>query len=154
MFMKKVFIVLFSLLACSFASAQNTELELLRSAFRLEKKAMVAEFLALGEEEAAKFWPIYERYEQERADLGARRIKNIEAYAEKYESMDDVTADALVKESLAVQKKELSLRDKYYGIVKKSISTLTAARFYQIEDAIYAGVLNELNNQVPLLEKR
>ena len=68
--------------------------------------------------------------------------------------MEDATADALVKESVSIQKKELAIREKYYGIVKKNISTLTAARFYQIEDAIHAGVLNELNNLVPLLGKK
>ena len=152
--MKKGLITLVMMLACVFAYAQNTEMELVRSAFRLEKKAMVAEFLQLSEADAAKFWPIYEKYEQERAEAGTRRIKNIEAYANKYENMDDATADALVKESVSIQKKELALREKYYGIVKKDISTLTAARFYQIEDAIHIGILNQLNSQVPLLDKK
>lgn len=152
--MKKVIITLIAVFACSFAFSQNTETELVRSAFRLEKKAMVAEFLALDDADAAKFWPIYEKYEQERAEVGTRRINNIETYAKKYENMDDATADALVKESVSIQKKELAIREKYYGIVKKNISTLTAARFYQIEDAIHTGVLNELNNLVPLLGKK
>ena len=152
--MKKGIITLIAVFASLFAFAQNTEMELFRSAFRLEKKAMVAEFLALNEADAAKFWPIYEKYEQERTEAGTRRITNIETYAKKYEDMDDATADALVKESVSIQKKELALREKYYGIVKKNISTLTAARFYQIEDAIHTGVLNELNNQLPLLEKK
>ena len=152
--MKKGIITLIAVFASLFAFAQNTEMELFRSAFRLEKKAMVAEFLELNEADAAKFWPIYEKYEQERAAAGTRRITNIETYANKYENMDDATADALVKESVSIQKKELALREKYYGIVKKDISTLTAARFYQIEDVIHTGILNELNNQVPLLEKK
>ena len=152
--MKKVIVTLVIMLAVVFAYGQNTEMDLARSAFRLEKKAMVGQFLQLNDADAAKFWPIYDKYEQERADAGTRRIKNIEAYADKFENMDDATADKLVKESVSIQKKELALREKYYGIVKKNISTLTAARFYQIEDVIYVGVLNQLNTQVPLLNKK
>lgn len=152
--MKKGIITLLGVMVCLFAQAQNTEMELIRSAFRLEKKAMVAEFLELDNAESDKFWPIYEKYEQERAEAGTRRIKNIEAYAKKYENMDEATAEALVKESISIQKKELELRNKYYGIVKKELSVTTAARFYQIEDFIYIGLLNELNNQIPLLLKK
>ncbi|MDH4090515.1 MAG: hypothetical protein OEV74_07695 [Cyclobacteriaceae bacterium] len=152
--MKKGIITLSAIFVCMFAFGQKTETELIRSAFRLEKKALVAEFLQLSDADATKFWPIYEKYEQERTEAGTRRINLIETYIDKYENMDDATADALVKESAAIKKKEIALREKYYGTVKKSISTSVAARFYQIEDAINVGVLNELNSQIPLLNKQ
>jgi len=152
--MKKGIITLFAIFVSVFTYAQKTELELVRSAFRLEKKAIVGEFLQLNDADATKFWPIYEKYEQERAEAGTRRINLIETYASKYEDMDDATADALVKESVSIQKKELALREKYYKIVQKEISTSTAARFYQIEDAVHVGVLNELNSMIPMLDKQ
>jgi serine phosphatase RsbU (regulator of sigma subunit) len=152
--MKKGIITLFAIFVSVFTYAQKTELELVRSAFRLEKKAIVGEFLQLNDADATKFWPIYEKYEQERAEAGTRRINLIETYASKYEDMDDATADALVKESVSIQKKELALREKYYKIVQKEISTSIAARFYQIEDAVHVGVLNELNSMIPMLDKQ
>jgi hypothetical protein len=137
------------------AFAQKTETELVRSAFRLEKKAMVAEFLQLSDADAGKFWPIYEKYEQERvADVGNRRIQLIDNYAKNYEKMDDASLDKLVSESAIIQKKEVAVREKYYNLVKKSISTGVAARFYQIEDVISVGVRMELYGQIPMLQQK
>jgi Spy/CpxP family protein refolding chaperone len=140
------------MVACTAAYAQHTETELVRSVFKLEKKAMVAEFLKLSNDDAAKFWPIYEKYEAERSTLGSRRIALIDTYATKYEAMDDASADALVKESASIQKKEVVLREKYYAQVRKAVSTGVAARFYQIEDAINVGVRMELYEQIPMLQ--
>ncbi len=140
---------------CASAFAQQTETELIRSAFRLEKKAVVAQFLQLSDADAGKFWPIYEKYEQERvAQVGNRRLQLIDTYTKKYETMDDASADKLVAESAAIQKKEIAVRDKYYGLVKKGVSTNVAARFYQIEDVVSVATRMELYNQLPMLQKK
>lgn len=137
------------------AYAQPTETELVRSAFRLEKKAIVADFLQLKEADAAKFWPIYEKYEQERvAQVGNRRVQLIDEYAKKYETMDDVSVDKLVSESASIQKKEVAVREKYYNQVKKAISANVAARFWQVEDVISVGVRMQLYNGLPMLQHK
>ncbi len=150
--MKKIIVTVSLIFACVFAYAQATETELIRSAFKLEKKALVAEFLQLTNDDAAKFWPVYEKYEQERTVIGTRRIKLIENYVNKYDKMDDASLDALVKESGTIQKKEVALREKYYGTVKKNVSGTVAARFYQIEDVVNVATRMELYNQLPLLQ--
>ncbi|MEK6783624.1 MAG: hypothetical protein AABY93_18115 [Bacteroidota bacterium] len=150
--MKKSIITISLIFACVFAYAQATETELVRSVFKLEKKALVADFLQLSNDDATKFWPIYEKYEQERSAIGTRRIALLESYVNKYDKMDDVSLDALVKESGSIQSKEVSLREKYYKTVKKSVSTSVAARFYQVEDLINVGVRMELYEALPMLQ--
>ncbi len=153
--MKKIIITLSFLTLCLSAFAQATETELVRSAFRLEKKAVVAEFLQLSDADAGKFWPIYEKYEQERlASVGNRRVQLIENYAKKYETMDDASADKMVSESASIQKKEVAVREKYYNTVKKSVGVGIAARFYQIEDVISVATRMQLYNAMPLLQKK
>lgn len=153
--MKKIIITLSFVTLCMAAFAQATETELVRSAFRLDKKAVVAEFLQLSDADAGKFWPIYEKYEQERvASVGDRRYQLLEKYANKYESMDDASADKLVSESAAIQKKEISVREKYYGMVKKSVGIGVASRFYQVEDVISVATRMQLYNSLPLLQKK
>src|SRR6476469_3780165 len=129
--MKKfIYLLVFTFFGVA-AYAQPTETELVRRAFRLEKKAIVADFLQLKEADAAKFWPIYEKYEQERvAQVGNRRLQLIDEYTKKYETMDDVSLDKLVSESASIQKKEVAVREKYYNQVKKAISAGVAARFW------------------------
>jgi len=129
--------------------AQHTETELVRSAFKLEKKAKVAAFMQLPDSSAAKFWPIYNQYETERSSIGDRRIKLLDKYAGAYQKLDAATAEKLWKESAAIQKAEVSLREKYAGIVKKSISGTVALNFFMVEDYINTAVKLELYNAIP-----
>lgn len=151
--MKKL-ITLSLVCLCFSAFAQQTETELVRSAFRLEKKVVVANFLQLSNADATKFWPIYEKYETERTAFGTKRLQLIDNYVDNYGTMDDASIDKLVKESGDIQKKEVVLKEKYYGIVKKSISISVAARFYQIEDAINVATRMELYKQLPMLQPK
>ena len=137
------------LIACSGIYAQHTETELVRSAFKLEKKAKVADFMQLPDSSAKKFWPIYNQYETERSSIGDRRIKLLEQYAKAYKKLDAVTAEKLWKESASIQKAEVALREKYAGIMKKSISGIVALNFYMIEDYIATVVKGELYNSIP-----
>lgn len=152
--MKKSILTIAAIFFCAVAFAQATETELVRSAFKLEKKAAVAEFLQLSDADAAKFWPIYEKYEQERTVVGTRRIQLIESYVDKYLTMDEASVDKLVKESASIQKKEIALREKYYELVKKNISTSVASRFYQVEDVINVTVRMKLYEELPMLNKK
>jgi hypothetical protein len=148
--MKKFIISMTALLVgCSMLYAQHTETELVRSAFKLEKKAKVADFMQLPDSSAKKFWPIYNQYEVERSSIGDRRIKLLEQYAKVYKKLDAVSAEKLWKESAAIQKSEVALREKYAGIMKKNISGTVALNFYMVEDYIATMVKGELYNSIP-----
>ena len=151
----KNLIVFFLLLCGTTVVAQKTEAELVRSAFQLEKKALVADYLQMSNDEAEKFWPIYNQYEAQRIDAFTRRLKLVEAYLFNIEKgIAEVHADEMVKESAAIQKKELEVRQKYYKLIKKSISLPLAARFYQVEDAINVAVRNELYGNLPVAVRK
>lgn len=151
----KNLIVFFLLLCGTTVVAQKTEAELVRSAFQLEKKALVADYLQMSNDEAEKFWPIYNQYEAQRIDAFTRRFKLIDTYLVNIEKgIAEVHADEMVKESAAIQKKELELRQKYYKLIKKSISLPVAARFYQVDDAINVAVRNELYGNLPVAVRK
>lgn len=123
---------------------QHTEIELIRSQYKLEKKEVVANYLTLSNDNAAKFWPIYEKYETERRALGDRKIKLITDYVNDHHVGNVKNADAMVKESAELQRKEVSLREKYYGLVKTGVSPEVAVNFYQIEDVIATALKMKL----------
>jgi hypothetical protein len=123
---------------------QHTEIELIRSTYNLEKKAVVSDFLKLSNEDAAKFWPVYNQYEAERIAIGDRRIKLITDYVNEKHMGNVKNADTMVKESADIQRKEAGLREKYYAKVKTTVNPDVAINFYQIEDAIAATVKAEL----------
>lgn len=148
--MKKITITITAIMfACTMLHAQHTEMELVRSAFKLDKKAKVAEFMQLPDSAAAKFWPIYNQYETERSSIGDRRIKLMDQYTAAYLKLNAATAEKLWKESAAIQKAEVALREKYAGIMKKSISATVALNFYMVEDYIGTAVKLELYGSIP-----
>lgn len=151
--MKKITTLLSFILPCMLTYAQHTETELIRNKFKSEKRSIVEEFLKLGKDDAKKFWPVYDEYEKERFEIALRRIKLIESYVDNFEKLDDASTNALVEESASIQKNEVVLREKYYGLLKKSVSTAIAARFYQVEDAINVAVRMGLYEDLPMLKK-
>jgi hypothetical protein len=148
--MKKI-IISFTifLFGSSILLAQHTETELVRSAFKLDKKAKVADFMQLSDSAAGIFWPIYNQYETERTSIGDRKVKLLDRYAAAYRIMDAATAESLWKESTSIQKAEAGLREKYAGIIRKKLSASAALNFYMIEDYINTSVKLELYNMIP-----
>ena len=144
-------IILFAafLLVSTLLNAQPTETELVRSAFKLEKKEQVASFMRLRDADAAKFWPIYNEYETSRSAIGDRRIKLLQQYATAYEKRDTAAAEKLWKESSSIQRSEISLREKYADILRKRISSSVALNFFIVEDYISTAVKVQLYNSIP-----
>jgi hypothetical protein len=143
--MKNILVAIVLLFSMNGVFAQaHTEIELIRSQYKLEKKAVVADYLQLANADAEKFWPIYNKYEAERVAIGDRRIKLITDYVNDKHKGSVTDADAMVKESADIQKKEADLREKYYKLVKEGVSPAVALNFYQIEDQISTAVKMEL----------
>lgn len=143
--MKKIIALVSFIVVMNGAYAQqHTEIELIRSTYKLEKKAVVADLLKMSNEDAGKFWPIYEKYEIERSAIGDRRIKLITDYVNDAEKGNVKNADAMVKESATIQSKEVALREKYYGLVRDGVSPEVAFKFYQAEDVISTAVKMKL----------
>ncbi len=127
------------------------ELEMFKSMFKIEKKAMLMDFLKLNDAEATAFWPIYEEYQKELGTLADRRIQLIMGYVNNYGAITAADADAMMKESSDIIIKREKLRAKYYERVKKAISSIRAAQFVQFERFVQNSIDSELNNNLPLI---
>src|SRR3954471_22404003 len=98
-----------SLLAATFAApvhagtSDEATLDVLRDAIRANKRAFVAVNLPLTDEEAARFWPIYERYANELKVINDRTVKLLEEYTANFTSLSDDRAAALIGEYLAAE---------------------------------------------------
>src|SRR5262245_40165217 len=148
--MKKIFATFIAFgLATGLYAQKHTEIEMIRSVYKLEKKAVIADFMKLSNDDAAKFWPIYEQYEKERVALGDRKVKLITDYVnERHKEVKE--ADAMVKESADIQRSEVSLREKYYKEIKTAISLKAALDFFQVEDVVATAVRMKLWEEMPM----
>lgn len=150
--MKKLILTLMIGVLSIGAYAQDAnELEMFKTVFSVEKKAMLMDFLQLSDTEATAFWPIYEEYQKELNVLADRRIALITEYVNNYGAITAEEADAMMKESSDIIIKREKLRAKYYEKVKKATSSIRAAQFVQFERFVQTSIDNELDNNLPLI---
>jgi hypothetical protein len=132
--------------------AEEASLEILRDTLRSNKKALVDVNLALTDEEARSFWPVYDRYQ---TDLGAvhdRLLRVIEDYTASFGSMTDEKAKKLVGDYLAVERDRVEVRRAFLGPISQALPGRKVMRFYQIENKIDAVVRYEIAATIPVVE--
>jgi len=151
--MKKLILVaIIAVFAMASNAQSNTEeVDLIQSVYGMQKKDLIAKHMKIEAGQTDLFWQMYDEYEIARKEIGTQRVKNIEQYAEKYENLTGPDADALVKASMEVQKSFISLWEKTYKKMAKSISPVTAAQFIQAEMFFENMVRQELSLNIPLI---
>ncbi|HSO85778.1 MAG TPA: hypothetical protein VLQ91_04450 [Draconibacterium sp.] len=151
--MKKLILVAIIAVFAMASNAQSNaeEIALMQSVYGMQKKDLIAKHMKIEAGKADLFWQMYDEYEVARKEIGTQRVKNIEQYASKYENLTNEDADALVKASMEVQKSFISLWDKTYKKMAKSISPITAAQFIQAEMFFENMVRQELSLDIPLI---
>ena len=121
--------------------ADEASMEILRDTLRSNKKALVAVNLALSDEEARAFWPVYDRYQAELTVVGDRLLQVIDDYKRSFGSTKDDEARELVEAYLAVQRDRVALLRSYVEPFAEALPGRTLLRFYQIKNKIHAVML-------------
>ncbi len=135
------------------AESAPTDVNLLLNTIRANRRALVAVNLNLTAEEAAKFWPLYERYQQEMNTLGDRLAAVIEDYSSSFRDLPNDKALQLVRDYLAVEADRLQLRRTYLDEFAKILPGRTVARFFQIENKMDAVLRYDLAATIPVVDE-
>ena len=132
----------------------SSDMEILRQKLKADRKLLVATNMALTDEEAKTFWPIYDAYQADLAGINDRMRKLITAYASAYNKgpIPDETAKQLLSEMMAIDDAELKMRQGYVPKLEKAVPIVKAARYLQIENKIRAIVKYELAGGIPLIQ--
>ncbi len=133
----------------SFSQVSSTEQELIKSYFKLTKMAIVEEAMALSEEDGNVFWPLYKQYDVEASELNQFRIDYLSDYVAQVENITDEQVDAFLQQSNSYNKKMVSLKSRYYKLMKKELSSKVAIRFMLVEEYIQTAVKYELLETLP-----
>lgn len=151
--MKKVLLMMavMSLSVAGMAQSNTEDMDFIQSIFGMEKKALVAEFIQVDGAEGDAFWALYDEYETKRKELGKLRIELLEVYAETYDSMDDVMAEAILKDMIMLQTNTDKLISSYAKKIKKKVNVKTAAQFYQIEGYVVSKIRSEILENIPVI---
>jgi hypothetical protein len=135
-------------------SAMDQQFLLLRKDIRSIKKQVIAANLTLTENEAVKFWPLYEQYSADLAEVTDTRIALIEEYADEYGALTDEQADSLIRRWLDTDISAAQLRQKYVPILRKVLPAKKAATFFQLERGISMMIDVELTSRLPLMQSQ
>ncbi len=127
--------------------------ELLRADVKVKRVAIITEIMQFDDTEAASFWPIFRAYDLELSKIGDGRISLIEAYIDNYENITDQKADQLMTQVFALEAQRAELKKKYFDKMKKTLSPVTAARFFQIENQIQHIIDLQTSASLPTMQQ-
>jgi len=133
-------------------AASDTNMEILKEKLKADKKLIVASNMELSDAEAKQFWPIYDSYQKDLAQVNQKLGQTIKEYAEAYNKgpVSDSTAKKLLDQALSVEEQETKLKRTYAEQLDKVIPPTKVARYIQMETKIRSLIKMELAKQIPL----
>jgi hypothetical protein len=127
------------------------DIELIRRDLRGEKKKILAANVPLTEEEATRFWPVYDKYAMEMTKHYDEFYAIIKDYAANQKTLTDEQANSLIKRWSDVQVELAQTRQKYVPIIQKVLPGKKTALFFQIDRRLYAAMDIQVASEVPLI---
>jgi hypothetical protein len=133
------------------AGGDATDLAKLRSEARHDKHALVASTLALNDDEAKRFWPIYETFQRTLTETNRRRNVALESLMFRENRMTNLAAKRLVTEMAVIDDTEAKARRTLRNRVMRALPPVKAARYLQLEDKLQAIRDYDIATAVPLV---
>jgi len=121
----------------------------LRDDMQHTRADIMAKNLTLNAQQAAKFWPVFEKYQKEQNALIDEQFKIVKQYADTYEKLDDAGAIALMNAHLEGNAKMLALRKKWLGEFEKVVPAKLAVRAMQIDERLSLAAQFEIASEIP-----
>jgi hypothetical protein len=117
-----------------------------------EKKALVAQMLALTDAEAKRFWPVYDAYQRKLDATNRRYALAIQEAVLPDRPITDAHARSLAKELGDIEDAESRARKTMFGAVVKALPGRKAIRYMQIESKLQSGYHYDVATSMPLLK--
>jgi Spy/CpxP family protein refolding chaperone len=134
-------------------TSADTNMEILKQKLKADKKLIVASNMDLSDAEAKQFWPIYDAYQSDLAQVNQKLGQTIKEYAEAFNKgpLPNDKAKKLLSDALSVEEQETKLKRTYAEKLEKVIPSTKVARYIQMETKIRSLIKMELAEQIPLV---
>jgi hypothetical protein len=152
--MKKLLIVLAVLFAMpAFADDLDQYIQLLKTDLRSHATEIISKgMMTFTDEEAKRFWPIYDSYMTERGKFIDARVAVILDYADNYDKMTDEKAQELLNRRFEQLKLRSKLDEKYRPQFATALSPRRLVRFYQIQHELEVMIELRAISQIPKMK--
>ena len=134
------------------AQMENNYTEVMRSALKTEKKAIIAEVMTFTDEESVAFWPLYNEYQEKLYISNTKYLGIINDFVEKFETLSDVDATDLMSRMNSYDTEILKLRKTYMKKFGKILPATKVLRYVQAENKIDVLIDFEIASSIPLIE--
>lgn len=115
---------------------------------KVMKISYITEKLALTSEEAEKFWPIYNKHEDDKLAL-RKNIKEDFDRKKKIDEMTDEEVNKMVNAGIELREKELALHKVYISDLKKVLSIKKIAKLNLAEKNFKKELLKKIKKGGP-----
>ncbi|TAH42937.1 MAG: hypothetical protein EYC69_03680 [Bacteroidetes bacterium] len=145
--MKKSLSAIIILLFASSIFVQGQNKRPIRENVEAMKIGFLTDKLQLSPEEAQKFWPVYNQYNEELDKLRASRRQHMKDAKENMEEMTDKEAEQFVDNELVLRQDELDIQKKYHPKFKAVLSAKKVAKLYRAEEDFKRKLLEMIQNK-------
>ncbi|HXE36432.1 MAG TPA: hypothetical protein VN087_21140 [Verrucomicrobiae bacterium] len=128
----------------------DEDIALLRQDLRAMKMQVIGQNMSLSDNEAQKFWPIYNHYVKDLQEVNNQKYALLKQYAEMWATMTDEDALIYVRHWLEADGQAQALRLKYVPVVSQVLPGRKAATFFQLDRRLNMIIDLQLFSQIPL----
>ena len=125
-------------------------LKAVRSDMQSSRADIMAKNLTLTADQAAKFWPLFDKYQKEQNVIMDDHLKGIQKFVDTYQTMDDTAALAFINAHFDRDAKMNALRQKWLGEFQKVLPTKLAVRVMQIDRRLSLLAQFQVTTRIPL----
>jgi Spy/CpxP family protein refolding chaperone len=134
-------------------AATAQDIDLMRKDIRSMRKQLIAANLKLTDDQATKFWPVYDQYIVELVKINNVKYDLLKEYFNNYGSLTDEQADSMATRLVALDVSVAQLRQKYQPMFRAVLPAPLAATFIQLDRRIAMLIDLQLASQIPLLQQ-
>jgi hypothetical protein len=132
----------------------DQDMDLMRKDLRSKRKQLIAANLVLTDTEAAKFWPVYDRYIGELITINDRKFGLIQEYADNWGKLTNEQSLLFTRNWLEMDIAISQLRQKYVPVVAKILEGKKTATFFQLDRRVAMMIDMQVSSQMPLVQEQ
>lgn len=120
-----------------------------REQIKALKTAYITTELSLSSEESAKFWPVYNTFDEKQFELRHQKMRAVGKKIDAIDSMSDKEALALINQMEDYEEELLQNRKKLISSLKQIISPVKIVKLKRAEDDFNRKLLKQYKEKGP-----
>jgi len=126
-------------------------LKAVRADLQGQRADIMAKNITLTADQAAKFWPVFAKFQEEQNAIMDDQMKYIQTFVSGFDKLDDAGALAFIKGHFDRDARMNALRQKWLASFQEILPTKLAVRVIQIDRRLSLMQQMAISSQIPLV---